>query len=39
MSYFNIYASKIIVINMVNFRNTVNMGKLWEEHMNERCER
>lgn len=26
--YRNMYTSKIIVINMVNFLNTVNMGRL-----------
>ncbi len=28
MHYLRIITSKIIVISMVNFRNTVNMGKL-----------
>lgn len=28
ISYLSIYASKIIVINIVNFLRTVNMGKL-----------
>lgn len=28
VSYRNMYTSKIIVINMVNFLNTVNMGRL-----------
>lgn len=35
MSYLSMYTSKIIVINMVNFRNTVNMGKLFLERPHE----